>query len=109
MWTLEEGLVLIRTIQPLMRGRKWHVALGGGVLTNGLSAKDIDLYVMPFDNEVNDDIVPTLCELWGDATRMRSYPPQACYESKWMFTVDEKRIDVFIGLRGGPERKTDAV
>lgn len=47
MWTLEDGLAVVRSLQPLTRQFNYHVALGGGVLNQGYSDKDLDLYFLP--------------------------------------------------------------
>lgn len=46
-WTLEQGLVLCRQLEPLMAEVGWHVALTGSVLYAGKSAKDLDILLMP--------------------------------------------------------------
>ena len=51
MWTLQEALQLIRDLQPQLKPLHYHVALGGGVLNKGTSQKDLDLYLLRFDND----------------------------------------------------------
>lgn len=50
-WTLEDGLKLVRAIQNTTRKYGYHLTLGGGVLNNGKSKKDLDLYFLPLNNE----------------------------------------------------------
>lgn len=49
-WTLEDGLSLVRTLQPESRQFGYHICLGGGVINNGQSKKDLDLYCLPLNN-----------------------------------------------------------
>ncbi|MGE3341548.1 MAG: hypothetical protein AB7J46_06665 [Candidatus Altimarinota bacterium] len=50
MWTLDQGLSVVRDLQPNVKKLGYHLCLGGGVLNNGESTKDIDLYFLPLDN-----------------------------------------------------------
>jgi hypothetical protein len=106
-WTLEQALELIRFIQPMLHARKYHVALGGGVLNKGLTYKDLDLYFFPFDESRIDPLLPFLEVLWGKSVeindRGEGYPPDVNFEVKVKFSdlvVDRKRIDVFITKNG---------
>ena len=70
-WTLEEGLRLVRALQPSTRQYGYHLALGGGVLNNGESEKDLDLYFLPLNNpkvakDNPEGLVKWLTGLWGD-------------------------------------------
>jgi hypothetical protein len=49
-WTLEQGLKLLRFLQPKVRQFNYHVAIGGGVVNRGFSTKDLDLYFLPLLN-----------------------------------------------------------
>lgn len=42
-WTLEEGLTLVRLIEPIAVLHGYHTALAGGVLHRGTSDKDVDI------------------------------------------------------------------
>lgn len=68
MWTLDEGLKLVRAIQEPSRKFGYHITLGGSVLNGGESKKDIDLYFHPMDNgePINTDgLLDWLSGLWG--------------------------------------------
>lgn len=81
MWTLEDGLAVVRSLQPLTRQFNYHLALGGGVLNNGASDKDLDLYFLPLghikmekdeDKEAKiqenaDKMLAFLESLWGQS------------------------------------------
>lgn len=49
MWTLLQGLDMVRGLQPGLVKVNWNVALGGGVLYKGESLKDLDLVFFPYD------------------------------------------------------------
>lgn len=53
MWTLEDALDVIKILQPKLREINYHVTLGGGVLNNGSSPNDLDLYFLPLEDESN--------------------------------------------------------
>jgi len=68
-WNLEDGLRLCRALQPETRKFGYHLALGGGVLNQGVSYKDIDLYLLPLDNGTKMDepgMIAFLTDLWGE-------------------------------------------
>lgn len=100
-WTLDDALALVREIQPRLHAKKWHVALGGGVLNRGESGKDIDLYVLPFsDIETTEDVMPLLFTLWGAGDEI-GYGESGIYAAKKKYTtVDGRRIDAFVVRRG---------
>lgn len=100
MWGMSDALDLVRSIQPVLHSKHWHVSLGGGVLNKGVSAKDLDLYFHPFDDDgAKTAIMPLLEALWGQAIRLGddAYPPSAHYSQKVKFSLPSgKRIDAFI-------------
>lgn len=99
LWTLADALTVVRTLQPQLHARWWHVALGGGVLNRGSSAKDLDLYFLPFNGATTEAILPFLVEQWGEAKPLSGgdYPPDALFPVRCKFFIqDGKRIDVFI-------------
>lgn len=68
-WNLEYALVFIRDIQKDCRSFGYHVCLGGGVLNNGESKKDLDLYFLPLDNgsdNADDILIEWLSTMWGE-------------------------------------------
>lgn len=76
-WTIEEGLTLIRGLQPQAKAYGYHIALGGGVLNKGTSEKDLDLYFLPLDNKdlaTNEiGLIGFLQEIWGMGTSLGDY------------------------------------
>lgn len=90
MWTLDEGLRLVRAIQSGCRRFGYHLALGGGVLNKGQSDKDVDLYFLPLNNdkykEDKQGLLVWLESLWGQSQVLGDYGqavPQFKYELKY--------------------------
>lgn len=106
-WTITEALTLIRHIQPILHENGWHVALGGGVLNNGFSNKDLDLYFFPFgskDGVSTDSLKRWLGLMWGDAQDMSTYRNNKdevfmVKEKYYPPNYPDKRIDCFIGYK----------
>ena len=102
MWTLEEGLAVIRTIQPYIHTLGYHVALAGGVLNIGHSLKDLDLVFLPLTNEKKPELaelVTTMVSMWG-TPHDNITDPEPCvslrYQASHVREEDGKRIDVFV-------------
>lgn len=102
LWTLDQALEFIRKLQPLTRLYGYHLCVGGGVLNTGMSDKDLDLYLLPLDNQ------PTLADYDGMLMEMEAelgpsedirdeYPdaPWSPYFSKRKFANNGQRVDVF--------------
>jgi hypothetical protein len=102
LWTIEDGLQLIRRLQPNLKPLGFHVALAGGNLNRGLSFKDLDLVFLPLTNDKAPDIYPLvefLIKLFDEkgldhtSHKPNPYTP---YRMQLMFPNNGKRIDVFI-------------
>lgn len=50
MWEMWDAINLLRQWQPVAHAYDLHLALGGGVLNNGYSDKDLDIVVMGMNN-----------------------------------------------------------
>lgn len=105
MWNLEQGLMVVRMLQPTTRNYGFHLAIGGGVVNKGRSDKDLDLYFLPLDDEDTADTDGLLG--WLEGTFGASEPignaeygnaRTSNYKHKVKFTdvLGDKRIDVFI-------------
>lgn len=72
MWTLSDAMDLIRSIQQDTRKFDYHLCVGGGVVNNGFSEKDLDLYFLPLSNRNSkpkpDELIKWLTEMWGTPT-----------------------------------------
>jgi hypothetical protein len=106
MWSLDNALELVREIQPQLHARKYHVAMGGGVLNKGFSEKDLDLYIFPFDNSEIPPILSFLVEQWGEWAPLwatdspEDYPADNNFGLKVKFQMKFGRIDAFITHNG---------
>ena len=106
LWTLEQGVGLVRFLQPLTRRVSYHLAIGGGVINNGSSTKDVDLYFLPLDNLENqpepDQMKGILDAIYGmgvpivDTDKYGDAISASVYKHKLKYTIDGKRADVFI-------------
>ncbi len=77
MWKIEQGISIVRALQPHTRQFGYHLCLGGGVLNNGESQKDLDLYFLPMggfnpaENKKDPDGMHAfLVKLWGDSIKI---------------------------------------
>ena len=106
MWTLDEGLEIVRDLQDMTREYDYHLTIGGGVVNKGSSLKDLDLYFLPLCNGNTPDPKGLLRELerqWGASEPIggeREYKDDPRWY-KVKFGVGfglrkTKRIDVFI-------------
>lgn len=101
-WSLDEGLALIRDIQPSLKFLGFHVALGGGNLNRGSSDKDLDLYFLPLTNDKAPDVRPLMTYLTtvigNPSIDEGSHSPNTYtpFREQWVFPFAGKRIDVFI-------------
>lgn len=97
-WTLEDALALIRALQPMCRKFNFHLALGGGVLNNGFSEKDLDLYFLPVRKPTDSDGLLKWLDMWGPCKQIGKgdYPDKLPYTHRLQYVYGKQRIDVFI-------------
>ena len=115
-WKLDDGLALIRALQPLTRKYGYHIALGGGVLNKGFSDKDLDLYFLPMGGskvKANpENLVDWLIGMWGpgDEIEHNLYPAEPPYIQRLTFQYGKQRIDVFVlgAVNGDIKQEHDA-
>jgi hypothetical protein len=72
-WTLNDGLQLVRGLQATAKEFGYHLTLGGSVLNRGESTKDIDLYFLPYEGSQRppaqpDALIQWLTKMWGQPT-----------------------------------------
>jgi hypothetical protein len=111
MWTLQQALDLVRSIQPTLVANGWFVALAGGVLNKGHSEHDLDLVLVPMKTG-KTDLVELHCVLSGylgtrthEAEQMREHwkskgSPDGKYVEVYR-TDDGKRVDVVVAYPEG--------
>lgn len=101
LWILSEGLTLVRDLQAQVRPFGYHVAIGGGVVNNTRSFKDLDLYFLPLCNgklTYPRHLLAHLTKLWGEAYEIGEYYQEdRFYQKRVSFPNRGKRIDAFIG------------
>lgn len=102
-WTLDQAHVIIAELWPLMWDLHYHILLGGGVIREGKSDKDLDLFFIPL-NGYESHAHTVLEKLWsqlGPSKALRDSPDYHA-DSNFHFTEAQKfdylgkRIDVFI-------------
>lgn len=108
MWSFEEAFMAIIALQGGTRDFGYHLALGGGVLNNGFSNKDLDLYFLPLNGlpQDTDGLVTWLEEHFGYAEPIglsnTEYNPDTPsvepikYTRRLKFLFDDRRIDAFV-------------
>jgi hypothetical protein len=78
-WSLDEGLRLLRGLQQPIREYNYHLAIGGGVVNKGHSEKDLDLYFLPMNStgiKQPDALLKFLTRVWGppESLKNEDYP-----------------------------------
>lgn len=107
MWTLQKALTLIRDIQPTVHELGYHVTLGGGVLNNGESKKDLDIFILRKNNVTrvsSHDVVSKVMQLldgrWSPLRDSPDYGPDADFHMKEAYQRKADgaygRIDLFV-------------
>lgn len=94
-WILEDALRLVRDIQPGTRKYQYHLCLGGGVLNNGQSKKDLDLYFLPMKPQEQVDtqgLVRWLNGLWGKASPF--WDPSTRPEPRYYRNIDGQPVQI---------------
>lgn len=75
-WYLDEAVSIVKVLQPAVKVFGYHVAIGGSVVNNGSSEKDIDLYFLPMggldekDATKPIDLLTWLESVWGTSKRI---------------------------------------
>jgi len=101
-WTLDGGLTLVRLLQPLTRDYGYHLTIGGGVINCGFSRKDLDLFFLPLDNDVDvprpDALLQGLVPSLGPYEHLidTEYVGHDLCHHKVKFANNGHRVDVFI-------------
>lgn len=103
LWTLVEAATLASEVGPLVRELDYHLCLGGGVLLNGQSEHDLDLWFIPLNGYDSDPrkIMMLNLSLFAPLRSLRDNPD---YKSGEPWHVREmhqglwcgKRVDLFI-------------
>lgn len=89
-WTIDEALEWIRSVQPAVMESGWCLMLGGGVLNQGVSGTDLDVIAYPRTRESR---VAAVVSVLGDGTWSQApsmYPVARVYS----FEVDDRAVEV---------------
>lgn len=91
---MAEGIALARKLEPIAIRHNAHIALGGSVLHNGRSEKDLDIFVYPHDKEAGFSPRHMLAA-FGATSISRTGP--SCHDGKEVYftMLDGKRVDFF--------------
>lgn len=107
-WDIDTARALARDLELALADKGWHVALGGSVLHNGMSMKDLDLFVYPHTvtrwvGAIRQDVCDALKQLGlrrvasvdavHDAWRKMGSKDTKSVEV-WR-TTDRRRVDIF--------------
>ena len=104
MWNLIEASNLIQELNKHIKTFDYHVCLGGSVINNGQSNKDLDLFFLRLNGYQGQrqELINYLFKRWGILHPIRDSPDYHSgeiwyYESMLTTGRDsEKRIDFFI-------------
>lgn len=73
-WTFKDAQTLIKGLQASVKPFGYHVCLGGSVLNDGSSRKDLDLFFLPLDSgkpeSSPEKLLTFLEEVWGKGISM---------------------------------------
>lgn len=104
-WTLEEAQKLIAELEPQVRELDYHTLLGGGVLHDGRSENDLDIWFMPLNGyESNTGAIYDLMVRTFGVGSVRSLRDSPDYDAgepwhikeAWKTMYCGKRIDLFV-------------
>lgn len=106
MYTLQDGVALAQAMDPEVRKYNYCTALGGSVLHKGESLKDIDILLLPIEDDVPNDEERLLLYLTKVFTvkpalreREDKYGPSVTRTIYKGETISGKKVDFFIYKR----------
>jgi len=94
-WALEEAVVLLQRLRPLLELRGFSVGLTGSVLSRGISSHDVDIIVYPLQSTPRTDMAVAK-EVLRDAG-LRCVLTAEFVQSSWRKrgSCDEKHVEVW--------------
>lgn len=111
-WTLKEAQELVSAMRAKVNQLGYEVTVGGGVLTKGTSANDLDLFFIPKDDHVEGEGIQLLIWLaskFGVGKSIQAavgrgnvggYPPTQAtkpnFIHKGRFDLAGRKIDIFV-------------
>lgn len=98
-WILDDAISLCREIEPTLAVNGYHVAIGGSVLRDGKSSKDLDIFIYPHRTTECCDIESIHGVLYSHHRmlhwRKHSHENYGDGKNVWSARRDGKRIDFF--------------
>ncbi len=99
-WTLEEGLEVVRKFELIAKHHEAHVALGGSVLIKGESSKDLDIMIYAHNTTIGYSTKSIMEDLRTLGLKYRGKPPRksryyADGKEIMVCEFDGKRVDIF--------------
>lgn len=102
-WTLSQAQQLVAELHDAVWDVEYHICVGGSVLYQGSSEKDLDLFFLPLNGHERrpEDIYNVLNLVFGPLRSLRDHPDYAAgdpWHIKESFggTYRGKRVDLFI-------------
>jgi hypothetical protein len=96
LWTLEEGVALLRSLELELKLIKYTSALGGGVLFKGSSSKDIDIFIAPYNKtDTNYDLVINLLIKMGFIRKKTKEEVHKSFDYGNSTNVQHKHIEIW--------------
>lgn len=95
-WNIEQAQKLCSNLEHTLKSVGAHVALGGSVLYNGQSSKDVDIFVYP--HRGNDEpLSPVLSKLyeWGFSDSIDKPSTGGGKVIRVMNDISGRRVDFF--------------
>lgn len=103
MWTIEEARELISVLQTKVKEFEYHIVLGGSVLNNGKSDKDLDLFFLKLNGYggKKSELYDFLHSWFKPLRSIRDSPDYQLdcmwhYRDMQMGKYNGKRVDLFI-------------
>lgn len=95
-FTLQDGVDLIRIVEPILIEIGYHCALHGSVLYKGASEKDIDIIIYPhkIDSLKPEAEIFTVLLAVG-ITPTFDHPRSKCDKVIWPCSAQGRRVDLF--------------
>ncbi len=98
MWNMEEALLFIRNLQPVVKKYNFHLALAGGVLNNGYSVKDLDIICMGMHNDLPNRTKDMISKFEVDYNAVLNTTEEYVMQGRLLYkmNLNGKVIDLFL-------------
>lgn len=101
MWTLIEGQEYLRTIYNRIQSANFHLGIIGSVINFGISQNDLDIVILPYDNDESKlplyyNLENYLFELGANKIDREEYTHGNHVREIYKLHIDNKVIDFFV-------------